>query len=170
MACVLRSKSTSSHAEARGGALEPASSAIVYRREFRPRLWKSPTEHRRARPGLLFAREFPAMPTGGAVPSRTLKVGGSGRPQTVVLPLKKPPIPDSTEAVRPEGIEGQSAPSQPAPLRLRTPWPEAPPPGRFTLRSTSGSRSVEGLAQGQEPARAGGEAGGRGGVGAGRWH
>ena len=31
--------------------------------------------------------------------------------QTVVLPPKKPPIPDSTEAVRPEGTEGQSAPS-----------------------------------------------------------
>ena len=29
--------------------------------------------------------------------------------QTVVLPPKKPPIPDSTGAVRPEGTEGQSA-------------------------------------------------------------
>src|SRR5262249_41789798 len=28
--------------------------------------------------------------------------------QTVVLPPKKPPIPDSTETVRPEGTEGQS--------------------------------------------------------------
>src|SRR5262249_19030208 len=35
--------------------------------------------------------------------------------QTVVLPPKKPPIPDSTEAVRPEGTEGQSPPSQPTP-------------------------------------------------------
>src|SRR5205823_7944343 len=32
---------------------------------------------------------------------------------TIVLPPKKPPIPDSTEAVRPESTEGQSAPSQP---------------------------------------------------------
>src|SRR5215472_16164348 len=31
--------------------------------------------------------------------------------QSIVLPPKKPPIPDSTEAVRPEGTEGQSAPS-----------------------------------------------------------
>ena len=53
------------------------------------------------------------------------------RPQTVKLP-KQPPISDSTEAARPEGTEGQSAPSQPAPLRLRTPYPEAPPPGIFS--------------------------------------
>jgi hypothetical protein len=39
------------------------------------------------------------------------------RPQTVVLPPKKPPIPDSIEAARPEGTEGQSAPSPPAPPR-----------------------------------------------------
>jgi hypothetical protein len=53
------------------------------------------------------------------------------RPQTVELP-KKPPISNSTEAVRPEGTEGQSAPSQPAPLGLRTPWPEAPAPETFS--------------------------------------
>ena len=49
--------------------------------------------------------------------------------QTVMLPPKKPPIPDSTEAVRPEGTEGQSAPS---PRWLPSRWPEAPPPGRFS--------------------------------------
>jgi len=49
--------------------------------------------------------------------------------QTVVLPPKKPPIPDATEAVRPEGTEGQSAPS---PRWLPSRWPEAPPPGRFS--------------------------------------
>jgi hypothetical protein len=38
--------------------------------------------------------------------------------QTVVLPPKKPPISDSTEAVRPEGTEGLSAPSQPTPKWL----------------------------------------------------
>ena len=54
------------------------------------------------------------------------------RPQTVVLPPKKPPISDSTEAVRPEGTEGQSVPSQPTPSRLRTLWPEAPPAGTFS--------------------------------------
>ena len=52
--------------------------------------------------------------------------------QTVVLPPKKPPIPDSTEAVRPEGTEGQSAPSQPTPRWLPSRWSEAPPPGRFS--------------------------------------
>ena len=51
------------------------------------------------------------------------------RPQTVKL-QKKPPISDSTEVVRPEETEGQSAP--PATLRLRTPYPEAPPPGIFS--------------------------------------
>src|SRR5262245_14790686 len=47
--------------------------------------------------------------------------------QTVVLPPKKPPTPDSTEAVRPEGTEGQSPPSQPTPRWLPSRWPEAPP-------------------------------------------
>lgn len=54
------------------------------------------------------------------------------RPQTVVLPPKKPPIPDSTEAARPEGTEGQSAPSQAVKPQLPSRWPEAPPPGRFS--------------------------------------
>ena len=52
--------------------------------------------------------------------------------QTVVLPPKKPPIPDSTEAARPEGTEGQSAPSHQTPRWLPSRWPEAPPPGRFS--------------------------------------
>ena len=52
--------------------------------------------------------------------------------QTVMLPPKKPPIPDSTEAVRPEGTEGQSAPSQRTLRWLPSRWPEAPPPGRFS--------------------------------------
>ena len=51
------------------------------------------------------------------------------RPQTVKL-QEKPPTSDSTEAVRPEETEGQSAP--PVTLRLRTPYPEAPPPGIFS--------------------------------------
>jgi hypothetical protein len=55
------------------------------------------------------------------------------RPQAVKQAVKKqPPISDSTKAARPEGTEGQSTPSQPAPLRLRTPYPEAPPPGFFS--------------------------------------
>ena len=59
---------------------------------------------------------------------------GARKPQrqTVVLPPKKPPIPDSTEALRPEGTEGQSAQSQPTPKWLPSRWPEAPPPGRFS--------------------------------------
>src|SRR5215470_14673098 len=52
--------------------------------------------------------------------------------QSIVLPPNKPPIPDSTEAVRPEGTEGQSAPSEPTPRWLPSRWPEAPPPGRFS--------------------------------------
>jgi hypothetical protein len=52
------------------------------------------------------------------------------RPQTVVLPPKKPPISDSPETARPGETEGQSAP--PASMRLRTPFPEAPPPGIFS--------------------------------------
>ncbi len=52
--------------------------------------------------------------------------------QIVVLPPKKPPIPDSTEAERPEGTEGQSAPSQPTLRWLPSRFPQAPPPGRFS--------------------------------------
>jgi uncharacterized protein len=47
------------------------------------------------------------------------------RPQTVVLPPKKPLISDSPEAARPDETEGRSAP--PTSMRLRTPYPEAPP-------------------------------------------
>ena len=53
------------------------------------------------------------------------------RPRTVVLPPNKPPIPDTNEALGPEGTEGQSAPSQPT-RRWLSRWPEAPPPGRFS--------------------------------------
>jgi len=58
------------------------------------------------------------------------------RPQTVALP-KKPLISDSTDAVRPQGTEAQSPPSQPEPLRLRTLWPEAPAPGTFSRSDRS---------------------------------
>jgi hypothetical protein len=51
-------------------------------------------------------------------------------PQTVVLPPKKPPISDSPRMARPAETEGQSAP--PASMRLRTQYPEAPPPGIFS--------------------------------------
>jgi hypothetical protein len=80
----------------------------------------------------------PAVP-----PEKTLKKPGKRHPQpkdaarklqqqTVMLPRKKPPIPDSTEAVRPEDTEGQSAPSQRTLRWLPSRWPEAPPPGRFS--------------------------------------
>jgi hypothetical protein len=52
------------------------------------------------------------------------------RPQTVVLPPKRPPISDSPETARPDETEWQSAP--PSSMRLRTPFPEAPPPGIFS--------------------------------------
>jgi hypothetical protein len=51
--------------------------------------------------------------------------------QTVVLPPRRPPIPDSSGAVGPEGTEGQSAPAQPAPRWLPSRWRQAPPPDRF---------------------------------------
>src|SRR5262249_13704688 len=58
---------------------------------------------------------------------------------TVVLPPKKPPIPDSTEAVRPEGTEGQSAPS---PRWLPSRWPRSTAARTFfTLRLGTGSRA-----------------------------
>jgi hypothetical protein len=53
------------------------------------------------------------------------------RPRTVALPPNKPPIPNTDEAVKPEGTEGKSAPSEPRPRWLGR-WPEAPPPGRFS--------------------------------------
>ena len=53
------------------------------------------------------------------------------RPQTVEL-RKKPPVSASTEAVRPQqGADPQSATPEVAPLRLHTPWAEAPAPGTF---------------------------------------
>jgi hypothetical protein len=54
------------------------------------------------------------------------------QPQIIALPREKPPIPDSSEATRPEGTEGQSAPSPPTPPQLPNRWPPAPPPGRFS--------------------------------------
>ena len=53
------------------------------------------------------------------------------RPQTVVLPPKKPPISDSPETATPGETEGRSA--WPHSMRSRTPNPEAPPSfdGRF---------------------------------------
>jgi hypothetical protein len=54
------------------------------------------------------------------------------RPQTVELP-KKPPVSPSSEAVRPhQGADAQSASPQVAPVRLQTPWPEAPASGTFS--------------------------------------
>jgi hypothetical protein len=54
------------------------------------------------------------------------------RPQTILIPRKKPPIPDSTEGARQEGTEGQSAPAPPAPRWLPSRWRQAPPPDRFS--------------------------------------
>jgi len=52
--------------------------------------------------------------------------------QNVVLPPKKPPVSDSTEAVKPESTEGLSTPSQPTPKWLPSHWPTAPRPGTFS--------------------------------------
>ena len=66
-------------------------------------------------------------------PSKRIKTARKPqRPETVVLPPEKPPIPDSTEAARPESTEGQSAPSPPAPQQLPSRWPATPPSERFS--------------------------------------
>ena len=48
------------------------------------------------------------------------------RPQTVVLPPKKPPIAEFPERAMPGETEGQSA--RPPSMRPGTPYPETPPP------------------------------------------
>src|SRR5262245_12396778 len=53
-------------------------------------------------------------------------------PRTIALPPKKPPLPESTQAARPEGTEGQSAPSRRSTPRWLGRWPEAPPADRFS--------------------------------------
>jgi hypothetical protein len=64
-------------------------------------------------------------------PKKKIKTARKAQlPQTVVLPPKKPPISDSRGPARPDETEGQSAP--PASMRLRTQYPEAPPPGIFS--------------------------------------
>jgi hypothetical protein len=45
---------------------------------------------------------------------------------------KKPSVSDSADAVSPQRRDDGSASSQAAPLRLRTPWPEAPASGAFS--------------------------------------
>ena len=61
-------------------------------------------------------------------PKKKIKTALKLQPsQTVVLPPKKPPISDSPGTARPDETEGQPAP--PASMRLRTQYPEAPPPG-----------------------------------------
>jgi hypothetical protein len=54
------------------------------------------------------------------------------RPRTATLPPKKPPTMDSTEPVRPEGTQGQSAPPSRSTPRWLGRWPEAPPADRFS--------------------------------------
>lgn len=58
--------------------------------------------------------------------------------EAVALPRKRPAF-DAAEPASPQGGEAspqdgeaQPAPPQPAPLRLPTPWPEAPAPGTFS--------------------------------------
>ena len=47
-------------------------------------------------------------------------------------PQIKPPASVPAETVTPQGVEAQSTPPQPAPVRLDTPWPQAPPAGTFS--------------------------------------
>jgi hypothetical protein len=54
------------------------------------------------------------------------------RPQKIALPNKRSPS-ASAETIGPQqGTDAQSDSSQTAPLRLRTPWPEAPVSGSFS--------------------------------------
>jgi hypothetical protein len=54
------------------------------------------------------------------------------RPQKVALPNKRSPS-ASAETIGPQqGTDAQPDSSQTAPLRLRTPWPEAPVSGSFS--------------------------------------
>ena len=67
------------------------------------------------------------IPQAAKAPSKRIKPATRKlqRPQTVVLPPKKPPISDSPETATPGETEGQSA--WPHSMRSRTPNPEAPP-------------------------------------------
>src|SRR5262245_56301918 len=78
------------------------------------------------------APERPQKKVASKPPKRIKSARKPQRPQTVVLPPEKPPIPDTTEAARPESTEGQSAPSPPAPQQLPSRWPATPPPERFS--------------------------------------
>ena len=77
--------------------------------------------------------EKPLQERSSQAPKKTKKAARKPpQPQIIALPREKPPIPDSTEGARPEGTEGQSAPSPPVPPQLPSRWPPAPPPGRFS--------------------------------------
>jgi hypothetical protein len=77
--------------------------------------------------------EKPLQERSSQAPKKTKKAARKPpQPQIIALPREKPPIPDSAEATRPEGTEGQSAPSPPTPSQLPSRWPPAPPPGRFS--------------------------------------
>ena len=75
--------------------------------------------------------EKPLLERPNQAPKKTKKVARKPpQPQIIALPREKPPLPDSTEAARPEGTEGQSVP--PTPRQLPSRWPPAPLPGRFS--------------------------------------
>jgi hypothetical protein len=77
--------------------------------------------------------EKPLQERSSQAPKKTIKAASKPpQPQIIALPREKPPLPDSTEAARPEGSEGQSAPPPPTPPQLPSRWPPAPPPGRFS--------------------------------------
>jgi hypothetical protein len=55
----------------------------------------------------------------------------SQQPQAVEH-LNKPSASVPVETVTPQGADAQFTPPQPAPVRLGTPWPQAPSPGAFS--------------------------------------
>src|SRR5262249_9261779 len=76
---------------------------------------------------------FVLPPTKTALPTWT---------EAVVLPPRRPPTPDSSETVWPEGTGGQSAPSRPLPKWRHSRWPDSPAPRTFfPLRLGTGLRA-----------------------------
>jgi hypothetical protein len=71
----------------------------------------------------------------GKAPGKDQPARQLQRRETVELPRKRPSF-EPTEAASPPGAEAPPAPPEPepepAPGRLRTLWPEAPPPGTFS--------------------------------------
>jgi hypothetical protein len=72
-----------------------------------------------------------ALPDGVSDARKDQPARKSQQPQTVERP-NKPPASVPAATVTPQGADAQSTPTQPAPVRLDTPWPQAPSSGTFS--------------------------------------